>query len=406
MKKLSLKEYNDCEILAGDNQILITTMESYSELACDFLNDLSLLLRNDSEADMYPDVKTFSFWCRRGNLKRLENAFCDGKIHRGRGLVYHIAPSNVPVNFAFTFAFGLLSGNANVVRVPSESYKQVRIICGVIQSLLMQKKYKKLQERNMILSYPRESKLTSVISACCDIRVIWGGDNTVQAIRQYEIKPGTIELVFPDRYSFGVIEGKRICDSTEKDIKRLAGQFYNDTFLMDQNACSAPHLLFITKKGVSGEQLSRAMTCFWDELYQLVEEKYVMEDIKVSDKYVNLCRAAVEQTGNIQLIKLNNLIYVLKLSKLPESITKLRGQFGMFYTYQIESLDEIVPYVEEKIQSMAYYGFDREVLTSFVKNNEMNGIDRIIPFGNTMDIGVFWDGYDIIGNLSKIVDII
>ena len=78
----------------------------------------------------------------------------------------------------------------------------------------------------------------------------------------------------------------------------------------------------------------------------------------------------------------------------------------MFYTYQIESLDEIVPYVEEKIQSMAYYGFDREVLTSFVKNNEMNGIDRIIPFGNTMDIGVFWDGYDIIGNLSKIVDII
>ena len=37
----------------------------------------------------------------------------------GWGTVLHIAPSNIPVNFAFSFLMGFLSGNVNHVRVPS-----------------------------------------------------------------------------------------------------------------------------------------------------------------------------------------------------------------------------------------------------------------------------------------------
>ena len=57
----------------------------------------------------------------------------------GRGKVLHIAPSNVPMNFAYSFAFGLLSGNINLVRLPSKEFAQIRILCDVIKQVCKQK---------------------------------------------------------------------------------------------------------------------------------------------------------------------------------------------------------------------------------------------------------------------------
>ena len=60
----------------------------------------------------------------------------DAAKRLGRGIVFHIAPSNVPVNFAFSLAAGLLAGNKNIVRIPSKDFPQVRIICTEINNLL------------------------------------------------------------------------------------------------------------------------------------------------------------------------------------------------------------------------------------------------------------------------------
>ena len=38
-----------------------------------------------------------------------------------------------------------------------------------------------------------------------------------------------------------------------------------------------------------------------------------------------------------------------------------------------------------------------------VIDNRLRGIDRIVPVGRAMDIGIIWDGYDIISMLSRIV---
>ena len=39
----------------------------------------------------------------------------------GRGIALHIPPSNVPMNFAFTMAIGLLSGCENIIRIPQKN---------------------------------------------------------------------------------------------------------------------------------------------------------------------------------------------------------------------------------------------------------------------------------------------
>lgn len=402
----------DCHVYAGTGDMDIRPLKVYAEVVCDFLQELSTVLRKSPEAASYSDVKTFAFWCRKSNVQKLKREFEDKRIHVGRGLAFHITPSNVPVNFAFSLAFGLLSGNANVVRVPSKNFGQMKVICDAINCLWKKEKYQILAKQNLILSYNRDSEMTEKLSKQCNIRIIWGGDVTIRRIRQYQIQPRTIELVFADRFSFGVLQVERLLACTEEEMNRLAAGFYNDTYAMDQNACSTPHLLFF-KRETDGEekQLKEAVGRFWQAVYRTAEEKYTLEDIKVSDKYVDLCKIAVEQGDCHPVVRLSdenpqqNLLYVLEMEHMPKDMTILRGRFGLFFQYYIHEINEIVPWISQKVQSMMYFGISKEEREQFVTENHMLGIDRIVPFGNAMDVGVFWDGYDIISQMSRIVDI-
>lgn len=394
----------DCHVYAGSGDLVIRPLKVYAEVVCDFLQELSTVLRKSPEANLYSDVKTFAFWCRKANVQKLKREFEDGRIHVGRGLAFHITPSNVPVNFAFSFAFGLLSGNANVVRVPSKNFGQMRVICDAINCLWKEEKYQILAKQNLILSYNRESEMTEKLSKQCNVRIIWGGDVTIRRIRQCQIQPRTIELVFADRYSFGVIDCATLKASSEEELRRLAEGFYNDTYGMDQNACSTPHMIFFLQDKEKADS-EKAKIRFWEAVYKVAAKYYALEDIKVSDKYVELCKVAVNRPECQLALKAENVLYVLDVPKLSDcGMTEYRGQFGLFYQHDIKFLDEIVPYIEQKVQSMMYYGVSKEVMTSFVTENHMMGIDRMVPFGSAMDIGVFWDGYDIITQMSRKID--
>ena len=90
-------------------------MQPYNDLIIEFIDELSSTL-NDKTTRIYPDIMAFAFWCRKSNIYRLKNDYDDpSKTRLGIGLIFHISPSNVPLNFAFSFIFGLLSGNSNIV---------------------------------------------------------------------------------------------------------------------------------------------------------------------------------------------------------------------------------------------------------------------------------------------------
>ena len=68
------------------------------------------------------------------------------RLRVGLGMVYHNSPSNVPVNFAFSLVFGLLSGNTNVVRLSSKGSDSELIILNVISELLATNKYSEIRQ--------------------------------------------------------------------------------------------------------------------------------------------------------------------------------------------------------------------------------------------------------------------
>lgn len=388
---------NKVNIILGQEEPTSQIMECYSQIVCDFLDELSRWIRHNREAMLYQDVVTVGFWCRKSNIERMKSKFNDGNIHMGRGLLFHIAPSNVPVNFVFSWFFGLLSGNSNIVRIPSKKYLQVEILCQGIKEILFQDRYKRIREMTQFISYERDKEITDYYSSICDGRIIWGGDSTIRQIRESVLKPKAVEIVFADRYSFGVIQSDKLLEAGNDEIKKLAKNFYNDTYSMDQNACSSPHFIMWL-----GEKKDEVANLFWSAVADEAR-KYDMADIKVMDKYTELCALAMRYDDLCECRCYGNLLYVVELDKLSTNLEAFRGKFGMFFECKIDNLSDVSKVITSKSQSMMVYGLKKEILQDFILNGCMQGIDRIVPFGKSLDIGVIWDGYDIVGNLSRTV---
>ena len=120
---------NNVEFVIGNENIIekmssLKAFHPFDEEILDFFNDLSKILLKEGKS--YSDVVTFGFWCRKAALVKEKEKYDDINVRLGRGVVFHSTPSNVPVNFAFSFAAGLLAGNANVVRLPGKPFEQVR----------------------------------------------------------------------------------------------------------------------------------------------------------------------------------------------------------------------------------------------------------------------------------------
>ena len=87
---------------SGDKKALIEQMadipakEPFGDAAIAFLNDLSKELMSSKEARLYSDVITFAFWIRKGAVWKLKERFWTDRLTLGVGVVFHIAPSNVP----------------------------------------------------------------------------------------------------------------------------------------------------------------------------------------------------------------------------------------------------------------------------------------------------------------------
>ena len=215
--------------------------------------------------------------------------------------MFHIAPSNIPTNFAYSLIFGLLSGNSNIVKVPSKNFDQIKIICNIFRRIF--KKKNSFIEKITIIRYNNDDTITKKFSMICDARLIWGGDKTINDLKSFKTHEKNLDIAFADRYSFCVIDQFKISKLKDLELKNLAQKFYNDTFLVDQNACSSPHLIIWTGKKIL--KVER----FWKSVYNLVKLKYNLTDSAPSEKYNDLCKYILKLKNIISVQTFENFIY-------------------------------------------------------------------------------------------------
>jgi hypothetical protein len=374
----------------------------FADGVLEYLNALSAALLHDKFSRLYPDVITFAFFCRKGNLLKLKERYAAAATLRlGRGVLFHIAPSNVPINFGYSMVAGLLAGNANIVRVSSKEYPQVDMIIRHMHALNQQGLYPEVAARLALVRYDRTSDATAYFSSLCQARVIWGGDATIATIRQSAIPPRAFDVCFADRYSIAALRPSAVLALDEAGREKLAEAFYNDTYLFDQNACSAPHLLFWMKE----EGLEEAKRRFWQSVHDLVSRKYNLQAVLSVDKLTAFYRQALSMEVKAELMP-DNYVVRTELKELPKDIDAFRCAGGYFSEYTIGQLDEIAPIVTPKYQTLAYFGFTQDELRAFVLGNRLTGLDRLVPVGETTAFSLTWDGYNLIDTFSRVAAII
>ena len=369
----------------------------FADNVIEFLNALSSALLKDRMSRLYPDAITFAFFCRKANLMALKEKYTSpNTLRMGRGILFHIAPSNVPINFGYSLVAGLLAGNNNIVCVSSKQFPQVDLIIKHMHELMEDGQHDEVAKRIVLVRYDRMSDASAFFSSICNVRVIWGGDATIQTIRQNAIPARSFDVCFADRYSIAAIHPNAIMAASDAEMKKLAEAFYNDTYLFDQNACSAPHTIFWLRT----ENLDAAKNRFWSAVHDHVADKYELQAVMSVDKLTAFYRQAACM-GVCKKDMPDNLVVRADLSELPMNIEDFRCACGYFSEYTIESLNEIAPIISIKYQSLGYFGFSCEELVDFVVRNRFQGLDRVVPIGETTAFSLTWDGYNLIEMFSR-----
>lgn len=375
-------------------------LSPFSDEVILYLNELSSILLRMPEVRHYPDVVTFAFFCRKANLLHLQKEHATNSLRLGRGLVFHIAPSNVPVNFAYSLICGLLAGNNNIVRLPGKQFRQVDLIVEALRTLSDDERFDTVSRMVHLIKYERGGIETTTYSALADVRVIWGGDETIRTIRQSPLPPRSYDIAFADRYSVCVLNAISILE--ESSLDKIVEGFYNDTYLFDQNACSAPQLMVWVG---TADKIEKAKEYFWTALQQYVDRKYKLEPILAVDKLSAFYRQAI-LSDVIKEENKNNNLWRVRLGELSSDIPQYRCAGGYFSEYSTNDFNDLASIVTTKYQTLAYFGFSKDELQQFVLNNHIKGIDRIVPIGKTTDFSLVWDGYDLITMLSREISIL
>ncbi len=388
---------SDVNYLIGEKNITTTGLPIFDENVCAFLESLSKNILKEPQAKAYPDLVSFAFWIRKANIQKLKQNYAGEARRLGKGLCFHIAPSNIPVNFAFSYAFGLLAGNANIVRMPSKSFPQVEILLEIMQNVLVA--HPGIYARTAFVQYARTSSATEELSKQADARMIWGGDATIHHLRSLPTKPRAVDITFADRYSIGLINAQELLKLDDAALTRLSEGFYNDTYSMDQNACSSPQLVFWLNDDVVAREK------FWAAVYSVASQKYELQDAVAVDKFTRACADAIELENVASIANTSNLLYRVELGDIAPNTDSLRGKGGYFYEYSLDDMDKMLSIISDRYQTLTYFGVDPEDICEQIIQSTARGIDRIVPIGKAMDIDILWDGHDLVRELSRIITV-
>ena len=373
-------------------------VEPFSDEILQACANLSQRIMRDPQARRYPELLALGFWMRKAELIRLREEFRalerTDRILVPRGVIFHLPPRNVDTMFVYSWLLAALTGNANVMRLSPQRSEATNVLLRLFAEGLAETPA--ILAQTLVVSYGHEEEPTRLLSSHCDVRVIWGGDKAVQSIRSAPLPPHGRELTFPDRYSSSALgTGPYMAlDAAGRD--KLADQFFNDAFWFDQAGCSSPRLVV----WVGGrEATAEASVDFFTRVAEVVRrrnymlspahsiQKLVFSAAATLDLPVTACRRVPELT-------------VLTLDSL-ERFDRRHPGGGLFFEVTVGAITELAPYLIRRDQTLATFGVDAQDLRTLLRQLNGRALDRVVPIGQALQFGRFWDGMDLLQEFCR-----
>ncbi|MEV6306193.1 acyl-CoA reductase [Actinoplanes sp. NPDC051861] len=364
----------------------------------EFLAKLARKLLAPAVARRHPELGSLGYFLRPAELHRaVEKMSRPDALVFPRGNVFHVPPANVDTIFVYSWALSALAGNHNVVRISSRSAGAAEVILDALNEIEADAIIARTQR---MVTYGRDDALTAALSRWCDLRVIWGGDTAVEAIRKHPLRPSGRDLTFPDRTSWAVLSvpGWRAADPAAR--RTAAVGFANDAYWFDQAACSSPRTVFLV--GGDGAEVRAE---FLDLLLDVVDQRgWTVDAAMAVEKRVNAYGLAASGAASAVDFP-DNRITSVTLTGTGEAPRRWIGA-GAFPFAEVGSLLDLVPAMNRQDQTVSHFGFTPAELHAFATELGGRGVDRIVPFGSALTFGSLWDGYDLPYEFTRLTTIL
>jgi len=371
--------------------------------ALDALSDRLLAAGAGDPARRIPGVAFLAAYLRAGNLRALvareiptPEAFDrfapieDRKSLRllPRGVVCHWIAGNVPLLGMFSWALSALAGNVNVIRLSSRQADFVSPLLALLADSSADGA--RMARETLVLRFEREDEAAHRrMSRVADVRIAWGGEESVDAIAALPARWDCETVVFGPRVSLAVVDPALATDGT---LARLV----TDIVYFDQLACSSPQRVFV--KGRPGHPAFDRFVDRFTAVFQQQSRATPRQPLNFSETYrIHLDRTrALLEGASVRCDEQTQ--WTVAISAAPIASLTCMNRFVEIVPF--DDVADLGPRMPSQVQT-AVTLLEGDDLERFSLIGAWRGVCRFPRPGDGNSFENPWDGVPLISRLTR-----
>ena len=341
----------------------------------------------------------------RGNIGYLDKflPFPDSDKHylkaNSRGLACHWLAGNVQILGMFALVQSMISKNVNLLKVSSRDdgvftdilneFKGVSYTTEAGYTILGDDLLKTI---SVVYFNRHADKLGEEMSKQADVRIAWGGRESVETVSGYPARYDADTVIFGPKLSYSVIASEEL--SSAQEAKKLARKVSVDVSVFDQTGCASPHNLYIEEGGIVTPEefcdiLGDSMT-----KTELQIPKALMSPEQVSQ--IHSIRGVYDFKGTVKGSE--NMSWTLLLDDLDEIDKPVYGR--VLFVHKVKSIFDSLKYIDENTQTIGIAA-PTEKAIEFATEATKRGVMRLPLIGRMLNFEMPWDGIFLFDRLVK-----
>lgn len=341
----------------------------------------------------------------RGNVGYMDQflPFPDSDKHNlkanARGLVCHWLAGNVQILGMFALVQSIISKNVNLLKVSSRDDGVFTDILNEFKGVEYTTEHghtikgDDLMKTFAVVYFNRYAdKLGEEMSKQADVRIAWGGRESVETVSAYPARYDAETVIFGPKLSYSVIAREEL--SSVQDAKKLARKVSVDVSVFDQTGCASPHNLYIEEGGaVSPEEFCDILGDSMAKT-ELQIPKPLMSPEQVSQ--IHSIRGVYDFKGTVKGSE--TMSWTVLLDDLDEIDKPVYSR--VLFVHKVKSIFDSLKYIDENTQTIGIAAPTEKAL-AFATEATKRGVMRLPLIGRMLNFEMPWDGIFLFDRLVK-----
>ena len=341
----------------------------------------------------------------RGNVGYMDQflPFPDSDKHylkaNARGLVCHWLAGNVQILGMFALVQSIISKNVNLLKVSSRDdgvftdilngFKDVEYTTEHGHTI----KGDDLLKTIAVVYFNRYAdKLGEEMSKQADVRIAWGGRESVETVSAYPARYDAETVIFGPKLSYSVIAKEEL--SSVQDAKKLARKVSVDVSVFDQTGCASPHNLYLEEGGAVSPE----------DFCDILGDSMAKTELQIPKPLMSL-----EQVSQIHSIRgvydfkgtakgSETMSWTVLLDDLDEIDKPVYSR--VLFVHKVKSIFDSLKYIDENTQTIGIAAPTEKAL-EFAMEATKRGVMRLPLIGRMLNFEMPWDGIFLFDRLVK-----